>query len=223
MEFYNNQLFHIYNQGNNKKDIFYSHENYEYFLWKMRAYLLPFGEFVSYSLMPNHFHWQFFVNQIEIEKVSLWKYVDEVENFRRKKKFGDKAVFVKDRPRTSDNIKNTISLNDSIGYLQRSYSRAINKEKGWSGSLFRSQCKAKDGWISEFITLKDRNGKLDYRFLPGTNYAYRLMCYIHDNAREAGLVKKAEEYLYSSSRDYAGLRNGTLCNLEIGRNIMKFI
>ena len=36
-----------------------------------------------------------------------------------------------------------ITLNESIGILQRTYTRAINLQNNWSGSLFRSDCKAK--------------------------------------------------------------------------------
>ncbi|MEM1327726.1 MAG: hypothetical protein AAGI23_17325 [Bacteroidota bacterium] len=57
MDFYNNQLFHIYNQGNNSRQTFFEEENYRYFLWKMRAYLPLFGDLISWCLMPNHFHW----------------------------------------------------------------------------------------------------------------------------------------------------------------------
>jgi len=31
---------------------------------------------------------------------------------------------------------------------------------------------------------------------------------------KAGLVKKAEDWKFSSAKDFAGLRNGTLCNKE---------
>lgn len=34
---------------------------------------------------------------------------------------------------------------------------------------------------------------------------YRALDYIHNNPVEAGIVEKAEDYLYSSARDYYGL------------------
>lgn len=37
------------------------------------------------------------------------------------------------------------------------------------------------------------------------------MHYIHQNPLKAGLVKKIEDWPYSSFLDYCGLRNGTLC------------
>jgi len=37
---------------------------------------------------------------------------------------------------------------------------------------------------------------------------------------KAGLVKRAEDYPWSSAPDYAGLRNGTLANLPFGKELM---
>jgi putative transposase len=71
MHLYTNQLFHIYNQGNNSQTIFFHEENYHYFLWKMRAYLLPFGDLVAYCLMPTHFHWLFFIQKMKVNKISF--------------------------------------------------------------------------------------------------------------------------------------------------------
>ena len=56
MEFFKNELYHIYNRGNNQQKIFFKPDNYIYFLKKVRRYLLPYCDILSYSLMPNHFH-----------------------------------------------------------------------------------------------------------------------------------------------------------------------
>ena len=56
MIFEENQIYHIYNQGNNKELIFFQEKNYLFFLRKMRQYLSPYIDFLSYCLMPNHFH-----------------------------------------------------------------------------------------------------------------------------------------------------------------------
>ena len=49
-------LYHIYNRGNNRERIFYSRENYLYFLAKIRKYLTPQLRIFAWCLMPNHFH-----------------------------------------------------------------------------------------------------------------------------------------------------------------------
>ncbi len=219
MHFYPNQVFHIYNQGNNGRQLFYTPENYLFFLWKMRAYLLPFGDLVAYCLMPNHFHWQFFVKTVEVEPISLWRHVDHVEQIRRVAKYGSNALPVKRDRRVAKKEKKA-NLNYAIGILQRSYSRAINRDRNWFGSLFRKHCKAKDGWIDEFVTLRKTNGKFDYRFWPGTDYVRQCFAYIHENPTKAGLVKKSTDWIYSSARDYAGTRKGSLCNVELGKKLI---
>ena len=100
------------------------------------------------------------------------------------------------------------------------YTKAINKEKQWTGSLFRNKTKAKDGFIDEFIFLEKLNGQLDSRFMSGTGYASHCFNYIHQNPEEADLVSKATDWVYSSARDYASLRRGTLCNLKLGRELI---
>ncbi|MBN1950845.1 MAG: transposase [Bacteroidales bacterium] len=66
MEFKEGHLYHLYNQGNNRQDIFFKHENYLYFLDKMKIHILPHCDILAYCLMPNHFHIMIRVNEIEI-------------------------------------------------------------------------------------------------------------------------------------------------------------
>jgi len=50
------QYYHIYNRGNNKENIFIEQKNYNYFLEKMKKYLLPIADVYAYCLLQNHFH-----------------------------------------------------------------------------------------------------------------------------------------------------------------------
>ncbi|MCY7352080.1 MAG: transposase [Cytophagaceae bacterium] len=54
MVFHPGQLYHVYNRGNNQQLIFFTRDNYLFFLEKVRKYLLPHSEILAYSLMPNH-------------------------------------------------------------------------------------------------------------------------------------------------------------------------
>jgi len=56
MEFLQNELYHIYNRGNNRQRIFFNADNYIYFLNKVRKFIAPCCEILGYGLMPNHFH-----------------------------------------------------------------------------------------------------------------------------------------------------------------------
>lgn len=91
-------------------------------------------------------------------------------------------------------------LNRAIGTLQSSYTQAINKKYDRTGSLFRTRTKAKS--LSENEKTAD-------------NYGINCFLYIHQNPLRAGLVKQIGEWEFSSFRDYAGVRDGTLCNKEL--------
>jgi len=56
MEFIPNHLYHIYNHGNNREPIFFTEENYHYFLGKVRLHIKPLCHILGWCLMPNHFH-----------------------------------------------------------------------------------------------------------------------------------------------------------------------
>jgi putative transposase len=223
MRFYPNQLFHIYNQGNNRRQIFFSDENYRFFLWKMRGYLTPFGDFIAYVLMPNHYHWLFYVRKIEIQRKEYRAKIDNVEFMRRIKKYGNKAQDVDNSSKRRVAGDEKVELRFAIGDLQMAYTKAINREKDMSGSLFRKKFQSKDSWIDEFISLENKNGRTDSRFGLGNDYGYNCLQYIHENPKKAGLVVKSEDWEFSSAKEYKGLRNGSLCNLKLGKELIKYI
>lgn len=165
MNFQPNHLYHIYNRSINHEKLFYSHENYLFFLRKVRVQLLPHCDFLAYCLMSTHFHFLIYTHDNVDEK-----------NFKK-----------------------------SIGILLRSYTSAINKQNGSHGSLFQQHTKA--------IQV------LDY---PDSNYSFICFNYIHQNPLVAGLVSKMEDWEYSSFKDYLKLRNGTICNQSLARQLLDF-
>ena len=171
MKFFENELYHIYNRGNNKQPIFFRPANYLFFLDKIRNYLLPYCDMLAYCLMPNHFH---FLINADTRTVQT--------------KF------------MSGNPKNVLS--ESIKTLLSSYAQAINRQNKSVGSLFQQNTKAK--------------------CLLGIEKDYDLACfnYIHQNPVKARLVKKMEDWPYSSFSDYCGFRNDTLCNRELGLQLL---
>ena len=102
------------------------------------------------------------------------------------------------KPRPGFGGKPMQELSYSIGKLLSSYSQAINKQNKTTGSLFQQKTKSKP-----LITTKSDKGG---------NYLINAMHYCHQNPWKAGLVKKLEDWPYSSFPDYCGLRKGTLCN-----------
>jgi putative transposase len=49
-------IYHVYNQGNDRELIFFRRENYHYFLNKISVHILPYADLLAWCLMPNHFH-----------------------------------------------------------------------------------------------------------------------------------------------------------------------
>jgi putative transposase len=186
-----NKLYHIYNQGNNRQKIFFSNENYLFFLKKIKLHILPHADIIAWCLMPNHFHLMIYVHALEIQ-------VD-----------GDSTP-----NSNSEKIRN---VNDSIGLILRTYTRAINKQENRSGSLFKphtkAECIADIKGITPLFLITFFEGEIDQSI---TEEDYPQLCfkYIHANPVKAKLVERPEDWEFSSYRDYCGLRNGKLINKE---------
>ena len=116
MNFQKGYIYHIYNQGNNLRAIFFGRDNYLYFLEKIKTYVYPYANIFAWCLMPNHFYLMVLINDVELDCQGLTS---------------SQTLTGKHR-----------TFNDSIGILLRSYTRAINKQKGFSGTLFRKETKA---------------------------------------------------------------------------------
>ncbi len=171
MEFFDNQLYHIYNRGNNKQQIFFKPENYIYFLGKVRKFILPHCDILSYCLMPNHFH--FLISS------------------------DSRTIMTKIIGGQNRNV-----LSEGIRNLLQTYTKAINKQNNSTGSLFQQNTKAKN--------------------LYDGSKSHDLLCfhYIHQNPMKAKLVRKMEDWEYSSFKDYCEIRNGTLCNKTLAIQLL---
>jgi REP element-mobilizing transposase RayT len=175
MHFEMGNLYHVYNQGNNKKQVFLSTEDYYYFLRLIRRILFPVTEIIAYNLMPNHFHIMLYADKRCIEK------------------FKQGGIFI-------DPISNAFRK------ILSGYTRTLNEKYGSSGSIFRQKTKAKS--LSE-MSVKTADSRIT------SDYYANCFYYIHQNPLKAGLVARLEDWHFSSYLDYAGLRNGTLCNKEL--------
>jgi putative transposase len=171
MEFFKNEIYHIYNRGNNRQRIFFGVDNYIFFLKKVRRFILPYCDILSYSLMPNHFH--FLIHSDE------------------------RTIATKLIAGQNKNI-----LSEGIRHMLSSYTQAINKQNHFTGSLFQQNTKARP------IVKGSRN------------YDLTVFHYIHQNAYQAKLVEKMEDWEYSSFPDYCDRRNGTLCNKELAIKLL---
>ena len=96
-----------------------------------------------------------------------------------------------------------------------SYTRAINKQNDSSGSLFRSKTKAEcvsclkgitpSFYMSNGVTILNINN-------PEKQYPKILFDYIHQNPVKANLVKNAQDWEFSSAKDYFQNTTNSLAN-----------
>ena len=222
MQFEKDHIYHIYNQGNNRQKIFFDRENYLFFLQKMNDYLLPYCDIMAWCLMPNHFHWMVYVREIIVEiptENNLKASVSVFSEGVTPSETADLGIFSEGVTPSDTLTKNTLTkntqrtLNDSIGLLLRSYTRAINKQENMSGSLFRKQFKAEcltqiNGITPSFYNTS--KATIINVHDPQKEYPQACFNYIHQNPVKAGLVKLPEDWEFSSFRDICGLRNGKL-------------
>ncbi|MDR9409649.1 MAG: transposase [Balneolaceae bacterium] len=179
MKFVRENIYHIYNRGNNKQNIFFEEKNYHFFLQKMRTHLLLHCHLLAWCLMPNHFHWMIQVRH-------------DYETIENEQPSENKSPVVQ-------------PLNKSVSTLLSSYTKAVNNMYDRTGSLFQRRTKSKN-------------------LSPGlkTDNNYPLICflYIHQNPIRSGLVENFGDWPFSSYQDYAGLRNGKLCNKKLATNLL---
>ncbi len=193
-----NIIYHVYNQSINYELLYRNHNNYRYFLHKVRTHLLPNADVFSYCLMPDHFHLLLKPTEAGCEPSPSGRYLRNTEQ-------GPQVVYQQ-------------NLSHAFKTILSSYCQAINKETRRRGSLFKAKTKAKPGY-EDFYP--------DYAMLAGDEpftlfIPYLTTCfhYIHDNPVKAKLVDYPEEWAYSSAMDYLGYRDSGICNFELAQQLL---
>jgi putative transposase len=115
-------------------------------------------------------------------------------------------VFIKQKFARNKYGKDTL-LNDNIAILLRSYTRVLQLERGFKGSLFQQKTKAKEVF-----------GEDD---LLNCDYIKTCAQYIHQNPLKAGLVKDLHSWPYSSFHEYCGNKKECICNKELFYQLAK--
>ncbi|PCI08064.1 MAG: hypothetical protein COB73_07390 [Flavobacteriaceae bacterium] len=151
--------------------------------------------------MPNHFHLMVLIREEQIV-------VDNTHTVT-----------------LSHGVSKTRTINDSIGIILRSYTRAINKQEKFTGKLFREKTKSEclncpNGVTPNFFIEK---GVTSIN-IKESEKQYPQVCfnYIHQNPVKAKIVSDETDYEFSSAKDYANLRNGTLINKNVAFEYINF-
>lgn len=128
MRFIENEVYHLYNRGNNRQPIFFNPTNYHYFLSRIRNDWKPHCEILAWCLMPNHFHIMLQANANSCEEIPS---------------YGGKPMQV---------------LARKIGLTLSSYAQYINRQNKTIGSLFQQKTKAKCISAAENVQTTLRRG-----------------------------------------------------------------
>jgi putative transposase len=188
----------------------FNDDDYQSYLELMSEWCMKFGvETWAYCLMPNHFHIMMKVNSVELD----------VETFSQGVFFTRGATC--SRAPSKKCAPKSTNLNKEIGILLASYTRAINKQNDWSGSLFRQKTKAECLTQPKGITPSFYNTNQGTKIhLPKfeTEYPQNCFNYIHQNPVKAGIVNNSREWEFSSYLEYFGNKKEILVNKIAARD-----
>ena len=186
------ECYHIFNRGNDKKDIFRDSEDYDILLFRLR-------EILGYDKRS-------IAAEGHLSKGALLspqrRVTDRSNRYQRKSfPFGTFSLIAYClMPNHFHFIlqQNTdIPISELMMSLMGGYSKIFNNKYGRVGSLFQDQFKS--------IRVEDNTQLL------------HLSAYIHFNPKIAGIVSDPMEYKYSSYREYIGIvgKDEMVCNQDL--------
>ena len=200
MKIESGNLYHVFNRGNNRSNLFFNRSHYLKFLLKIEKIIITHCDILAYCLMPSHFHLLILAGEYE-ESQGFHPFFSNGEIYH--------------------------PLVRKLGTLQSSYARALNKEFGDTGTRFQQKVKVKlvedenDYPLTCFHYIHHNPVKdgivkslSDWEFSSFRDYA---------NLRESYLVNKNLAYAYLGVPKDPGkfiLESGNLVN--IGRPIQVF-
>jgi putative transposase len=125
LRFEESQIYHVYNRANGNELLFYSDDNYYFFLRKIKQYLTPVCAIYALCLMPNHYHLLIRIKDTNEAKGFIQSPDNKVPTGKK-----------------NEAIHEIISM--QFRRLQISYAKALNKQKKRKGSLFIQNIKRRN-------------------------------------------------------------------------------
>ncbi len=161
-----NRYYHIFNRGNNRENLFYRPENYEYFLQKYFYYCYPVFETYAYCLLSNHFHFLISV-RTEHEQSEI--------------------VVKQHLP-----FKLPLTVSKQLSHLFNSYAQSINKQEERTGSLFQKNFKRKEieskAYFRKVVVYIHQNPDKHGYSIPYQNYPYSSLPYYRSEETHSEFV-----------------------------------
>ena len=168
MRFSPYNIYHIYNQGNNRQTIFFQARDYLLFLHLYKKLIHPVADTMAWCLMPNHFH---FMICTDDRCCSIIKqggiFIDPITNGFRKLLSGYARIFNNQNQRTGSIFRqktkskclNDLSIKPQNTYRIQDYfincfhyihqnpfaAKLVTKLEDWEFSSFRDYAGLRDG------------------------------------------------------------------------------
>jgi len=184
MDFEKGNIYHVFNQGNNRQLIFFSRRNYEYFIRKIKLYILPYADILAWCLMPNHFHLMFYIRNTH--RVTLSHPVSK---------------------RISLNDSIAVMLRSYTRGINQEQNRSGSLFREGTKSLcLTMQETITPSWFT--------NNGITQIYIDDPDKSYPQVCfnYIHNNPVHHGFVFSPEEWAFSSYREYKSKSGKVLIN-----------
>lgn len=203
-------IYHIYNQGNNRQPIFFGREDYLLFLKEYRRLVAPFADTMCYCLMPNHFHFMIYANERSmIEKKLGSIYIQQLsDGFRRllstyaheinKKNNSIGSLF---RQKTRAKLIEGGNPNSTLTYAELCFfyihqnpvsANLVEKNTDWEFSSARDYYGSREGTIcNQNLTLNLLGWEGDD--LSFVNQQYIITKEVHQHFFEPQKVKKSDQ------------------------------
>lgn len=157
------KYYNIYNRANGDENLFRSEENFRFFLRKYQLYINSWIDTFAYRLMPNHFH--IFIRV---------KTLDEINNSaKNNSEFAPSKILNFGRDEEL-----SVAVSKQFYKLFSSYTQALNKQIGRTGSLFQKKFKRKE--------------------VTHLSYFQNLIIYIHSNPIFHGFTSGMRDWAFTS-------------------------
>lgn len=172
MTFLPNNIYHVYNQGNNRQPIFHQQEDYFTFLRLYKKLVTPVVSTIAWCLMPNHFHFMIQTDarcNVKIKQGGI--FIDPITNGMRKLLSGYARIFNNRYKRSGSVFRQKTkakSLSDIIATTDSSYSQQdyfkgcfhyihqnpvvanlVSKLEDWEYSSFKDYAELRNGNICQ--------------------------------------------------------------------------
>lgn len=172
MTFSPNNIYHIYNQGNNRQTIFFKRQDYLLFLNLYKKLIFPYTSTIAWSLMPNHFHFMIHTDERCVSKIKQGGiFIDPVTNGIRKLLSGYARIFNNQNQRSGSvfrqktkakclsDIKILPESNDTVQdyfvncfhYIHQNplVAKLVNRLEDWEFSSFKDYAGLRNGALSK--------------------------------------------------------------------------